>query len=177
MRAELAVGDRRLLYLAWLLSVDAGVLEEDELEPPVPPGLAELSGALRAVVEFLRLDEDLLSAAAEASEPLNPNDPSAAQLRRWVARLPAREKEDVLIRLASGDPDVSREFVRRFLTDSNPVPDPEGTRTVAELQDAVLQAREGREPLAAQRRAEEKAGRERAQAAARERHLTSLAAR
>jgi hypothetical protein len=28
VRSELAVGDRRLLYLAWLLSVDAGVLDE-----------------------------------------------------------------------------------------------------------------------------------------------------
>lgn len=34
VRSELAVGDRRLLYLAWLLSMDAGVLDEDELEPP-----------------------------------------------------------------------------------------------------------------------------------------------
>lgn len=43
VRSELAVGDRRLLYLAWLLSVDAGALAENELEPPVPLGLRELS--------------------------------------------------------------------------------------------------------------------------------------
>lgn len=177
VRSELAVGDRRLLYLAWLLSVDARVLEQDELEPPVPPGLAELNGPLRAVVEFLRLDEDLLSVAAEASEPMNPIAPSAAQLSRWVARLPDREKQDVLVRLASGDPDVSREFVRRFRTDSNPTLDRQGTRTVAELQDAALQAREGRERLTARRLAQERTGRERARAAAREQHLTALAAR
>jgi hypothetical protein len=29
-------------------------------EPPVPAGLAELSGPLRAVADFLRLDSDLL---------------------------------------------------------------------------------------------------------------------
>jgi hypothetical protein len=34
--AQQAAGDRRLLYLAWLLSVDAGVLEADEREPTVP---------------------------------------------------------------------------------------------------------------------------------------------
>ncbi len=55
VRTELAEGDRRLLYLAWLLSVDAGVLDEAELEPPVPAGLRDLSGPLRAVIEFLRL--------------------------------------------------------------------------------------------------------------------------
>jgi hypothetical protein len=34
VRSELAVGERRLLYLAWLLSVDAGALDEAELDPP-----------------------------------------------------------------------------------------------------------------------------------------------
>jgi hypothetical protein len=177
VRSELAVGDRRLLYLAWLLSVDAGVLDEAEFEPSVPAGLRELSGPLRAVVDFLRLDDDLLSAAAEASEPLTSLDCSARHVRRWVARLPAREKEEVLVQLVSGDVDVSRELVRRFRTESNPFLECEGTRTVVELQGAALQARERRERLAAQRRAEEKAGRARTQAAAREQHLTALAAR
>ena len=177
VRSELAVGDRRLLYLAWLLSVDAGALDEAELEPPVPAGLGELTGALRAVVEFLRLDGDLLSAAAEASEPRMSTDSSARDVRRWVARLPAREKEDVLVQLVSGDADVSRELVRRYRTEHNPVREREGTRTVAELQDAALQARERRERLAAQRRAEEQSARARTQAAAREQHLTALAAR
>jgi hypothetical protein len=177
VRSELAVGDRRLLYLAWLLSVDARTLDEAELEPPVPAGLRELSGALRAVAEFLRLDDDLLSAAAEASEPLTSIDPSAREVRRWVARLPAREKEDVLVQLVIGDVDVSRELVRRYRTESNPVREREGTRTVAELQDAAQQARERRERLAAQRRTAEKAARAHTQAAAREQHLTALAAR
>lgn len=177
VRAELAVGDRRLLYLAWLLSVDAGMLDEAELEPPVPAGLRELSGPLRAAVEFLRLDEDLLSAAAQVSEPLTSIDPSAGDVRCWVARLPAREKEDLLVRLVSGDVDVSREVVRRFRAESNPVRERDGTRTAAELQDAALQARQRRERLAAERGAAEKAARARTQAAAREQHLTALAAR
>jgi len=176
VRSEVAVGDRRLLYLAWLLSVDAGVLDEAELEPPVPAGLRELSGALRAVVEFLRLDEDLLSAAAEASEPLPSIDPSARDVRRWVARLPAREKEDVLVQLVSGDVDVSRELVRRFRTESKPVFERKGARTVAALQDAALQARERRERRVAQSRAAAKAARARTQTTAREQHLTALAA-
>jgi hypothetical protein len=118
-----------------------------------------------------------LSAAAEASAPLTSIDSSAGHVRRWVARLPAREKEDVLVQLVSGDVDVSRELVRRFRTENNPVLECEGTRTVAELQDAALQACERRERLVAQRRAAEKAARARTQAAAREQHLTALAAR
>ncbi len=177
VRAELAMGDRRLLYLAWLLSVGAGEVDETEFEPPVPPGLRELSRPLRAVVEFLRLDEGLLSAAAEASEPLTSIDSSAGHVRRWVAGLPAREKEDMLVRLVSGDVDASRELIGRFRTESHPILEREGTRTVADLQDAALQARERRERLVAQRRAEAKAARARTQAAAREQHLTALAAR
>lgn len=177
VRSELAGGDRRLLYLAWLLSVDAGVLEEAEIEPPVPAGLRELSDPLRAVVEFLRLDDDLVSAAAEASEPLTSMDRSAGDARRWVARLPARDKEDLLVRLVSGELDVSRELAGRFRAETDAVVVREGTRTVAELQDAARQACERRERRAAERRAEVQASRARSQAAAREQHLTDLAAR
>jgi hypothetical protein len=38
VRAELAAGDTRLLYLAWLLCV----LDDDEVEPAVPHGLGNL---------------------------------------------------------------------------------------------------------------------------------------
>ncbi len=81
------------------------------------------------------------------------------------------------MRVVSGDPDVGRELARRFRTVSNPVLDREGARTVAELQGAALHARENRQRIAAQRRAEEKATRARTQATAREQHLTVLSAR
>lgn len=58
-----------------------------------------------------------------------------------------------------------------------PHPRPGRHSQCGELQDAALAAREARERLATHRRAEENAARERAQAAARERHLTSLAGR
>jgi len=38
VRAELAHGDLRALYLAWLLCAQSGDLDDDEVEPPVPPG-------------------------------------------------------------------------------------------------------------------------------------------
>jgi hypothetical protein len=43
--------------------------DDEDTEPPVPAGLADLSGALRAVADFLDIDEDLLAVAAEASPP------------------------------------------------------------------------------------------------------------
>lgn len=102
-RAALAAGDQRLLYLAWLLCVQNRDLDGDEPEPPVPPGLTELPGSLQSFVDFLRLDSDLLAAAAEASRPLTVTAPSAAALERWVKELPESDKEEVLLRALRGD--------------------------------------------------------------------------
>ena len=177
VRSELAGGDRRLLYLAWLLSLDAGESEDNELEPAVPPGLTTLSAALQSFVQFLRLDEDLLSVAAEASKPLGRIEPSAAELTGWVTRLPAEEKDALLARLASGEPHLGMELARRFHGERDGSVNQKGRRTAAELQDAARRHREQRARLAAERRAQEQARRERAQAAARERHLAGLAPR
>ncbi|MEV0134889.1 hypothetical protein AB0H83_41350 [Dactylosporangium sp. NPDC050688] len=115
VRAELAAGDNRLLHLAWLLCVQGEELDEDALEPPVPPGLAELSGPLRSLAEFLRLDQALLDIAAEASAPLAMKAPSATALTEWVKQLPAVDKDDVIVRLLRGDGTHLRaELLRRY---------------------------------------------------------------
>jgi hypothetical protein len=67
LRAELMNGDLRCLYLGWLLCAQCEELDEDDMEPPVPPGLAKLSEPLREFAEHLRIDEDLNEVAAEAS--------------------------------------------------------------------------------------------------------------
>lgn len=113
VRAELAGGDRRLLYLAWLLCVQNRELDDDEPEPPDPAGLARLSGPLRALADFLRLDPDLLDAAASASRPLTEQEPSAAALRRWVKSLPAADKDEVLLRVLRGDGGLLRSELLR----------------------------------------------------------------
>jgi hypothetical protein len=43
LRAELASGDHRGLYLGWLCSAQARELADDALEPTVPSGLGALS--------------------------------------------------------------------------------------------------------------------------------------
>ena len=65
LRAELLSGDLRALYLAWLLGAQLETLDEHEEEPPVPPGLKNLSAALKCLVDYLRLEPDLVAAAAE----------------------------------------------------------------------------------------------------------------
>ena len=52
LRAEIASGDLRALYLGWLLCAQAGELDDADEEPPCPPGLGRLSAALEAFVTF-----------------------------------------------------------------------------------------------------------------------------
>jgi hypothetical protein len=82
-RSELAAGDLRLLYLGWLLKIQLSGLDDedadfegggdglaDEVEPPVPAGLRQLSDSLASTAKFLRIDDDLIAVAAKASRPL-----------------------------------------------------------------------------------------------------------
>ncbi|HYQ14437.1 MAG TPA: hypothetical protein VEQ58_01725 [Polyangiaceae bacterium] len=95
LRTELKCGDFRAAYLAWLLVVQAGEVDGEATEPPVPPGLSDLTAAQRAMVDFLRIDPVLVSAAAAESPALI--DDSAA-FRRWVRALAPRDKEQWLER-------------------------------------------------------------------------------
>ncbi|MET7396325.1 hypothetical protein ABZS66_22875 [Dactylosporangium sp. NPDC005572] len=176
VRAELAAGDNRLLYLAWLLCVQDQELDEDELEPPVPPGLAELSGPLQSLAGFLRLDDDLLDTAAQASAPLTAPAPSAAALAMWVKQLPAADKDKVIVRLLRGDGTHLRaELLRQYSGGAAPAA-VSGGRTVGELLAGAETRWASRQRLADEREAAEQARREAAAAAAREQRLDALAA-
>jgi hypothetical protein len=179
VRGDLAAGDRRALYLGWLLCAQNGYLDHDATEPPVPPGLGELTPALQRMAEFLLVDRDLLAAAAERSPPAAAGAPDPRDLARWVAALPAAEKDDLLTRIAAGDALHPRaELLRRFReTESGDGAEAGAPRTA----EALLRAAEGRADERRRRRAEADAEarkrREREAAEARERHLTALAAR
>jgi hypothetical protein len=180
VRSELAAGDLRLLYLAWLLSVQAEEADDEEAEPPLPPGLRTLSAPLRAAADFLRLDEDLLMAAAAASAEVQPVAESAGELARWIEDLPAAEKDALLLQAARGEgSQVQAVLHRRFRAERSPgsVPADPGTRTARELRDAAAARREERERAAAERKAQEQARQARAAAAAREQRLDALALR
>ena len=74
LRAELLDGDRRSLYLAWLLNTQFDALDDDVREPPVPPGLGALSAPCEALVDFLHIERTLLAVAAEQSPHLVATD-------------------------------------------------------------------------------------------------------
>ncbi len=180
VRSELAAGDLRLLYLAWLLSVQAEEVGDEEAEPPLPPGLRTLSAPLRAVADFLRLDEDLLMAAATARAEVQTVAESAGELARWIEDLPGAEKDALLLQAVRGEgSQVQAVLQRRFRAERSPgsTPADAGTRTAGELRDAATARREERERVAAERKAEDLARQARAAAAAREQRLDALALR
>jgi hypothetical protein len=174
-RAELAEGDLRPLYLAWLLVVQSRELDDDEPEPPVPAGLGELSAPQQALADFLRLDRDLLAAAAEASEPLTLKAPSAAVLGRWVKKLPAAEKDELLLRVLHGDgPLLRSEMLRRFHGPAAEQPG-EGGRTVGELLAAGEKVWARRQEATGKREAAKQRRKEQEAVKAREQRVDGLA--
>jgi hypothetical protein len=176
LRAELAGGDHRALYLAWLLCVQNEELDEGEPEPPVPPGLGRLTASQRAFTEFLGIDRDLVAAAARRSAEAV-ESPSRQELVRWIAGLPDTEKNELLMRIAAGEESHPRaEILRRYrearltghveMTESRPA---------AELVATAERRAEERRRREAERAEREKARREREGAEARERRLDELA--
>jgi hypothetical protein len=180
VRAELARGDLRALYLGWLLRAQAGEIDDAEVEPPVPPGLGQLSASLESLVEFLRIDEDLLHVAAESSPAMAEAGIDRHEARAWVGRLTAADKDEVLTDLlVDGDQTAVMELRQRFLKDranAGGVPATTG-RTVARLLGAAEVRAAERRRLEAEERAKEQARRAREAAVAREKHLDSLVGR
>lgn len=176
-REGLMKGDLRALYLGWLLLVQGEELDEDEVEPPVPPGLAELSGALQGMASFLRIDPDLIDAAAAGSAPLRVAEVNTKSVRAWVQALPAKEKERMIADLVL-KPDLGPILAlqARMARGSSMEPRPgmEGTRTVAEIRELAQARAADRKRLEREARSRRLAIREQEAAIAREAHLDRL---
>ncbi|MEX0714554.1 MAG: hypothetical protein WD278_19615 [Pirellulales bacterium] len=145
LRDHLLQGDLRPLYLGWLAAAQAGELNDDADEPTVPPGLQKLTPALSALADFLRIDGELLAAATKASRRGTPAKPTQPELKAWITRLPAADKNAALLRLLDGEEShVGTELKRRFQHDwkagqPGEARAPTPRRTVGELREAAKQ--------------------------------------
>jgi hypothetical protein len=179
-RSDLAVGDLRLLYLGWLLGAQwAGQDEEDAIadtEPPVPAGLGDLSAPLRAIADFLEIDKDLMTVAAETSPPLE--EPANDGLAEWITALPAAEKNTLLRMAADGEgAQVQALLLRRFRgSDTGTTGRSGSVRTATGLRAAAESRAAERKKAQEQRRREEQARKAAAGAAAHVKRLDELAA-
>lgn len=177
LRDELARGDLRCLYLAWLIDHNYDEIEyanlEDEaadIEPPVPPGLSHLTESQKSFANLFGLDEDIIAVAASASLPLQRKKENRDGFQAWLMALPPAEKDELLTKLVEErGRSVAMELSNRFERESSPtsrVGASAPRRTVKELTRLRVAYREDRI-----RREEEAA------AAARKKHLDDLASR
>lgn len=135
VRPDVAAGDLRLLYLAWLLRVQSGELDDD-IEPPLPAGLADLPDSLTDLVSFLRIDPDLIAAAADPLPGPVP-DPHPDTYRTWVETLPGSDKDSILLRLLNDDTSPAVAELRSRFRASHPAAvRAEPGRTAAQLRAA-----------------------------------------
>ena len=179
IRAELGRGDLRCLYLGWLLGVQSGELDDDDMEPPVPAGLGHLSAPLQSFVHFLRVDPFLLQAAAETSASLVDRTPKPTEVRSWLAKLPSVEKDKLLARLMAGDGALANELNQRLLEDRDsshrPSSAPATRRTVAELLRRCDHLADEQQRIDDETAAKNEKARKRAEAKARTKRLDEIA--
>jgi hypothetical protein len=182
IRSDLKHGDMRALYLGWLLCAQRRELDDENEEPPVPSGLGQLSTSLENFINFLRIDRDLIYVAAQASGPLEQVNLKIDEVKAWVARLQDEEKDNALVRLmVDGDPDLIPKMVGRYLKrHDTPVERADAAaarRTAGDLLHAAEEFGEKRRRLETEKRAREKAQREREAAIARAKYLDKIAGR
>lgn len=181
LRPEIMNGDMRALYLAWLYAAEYGELEDEAIEPPVPPGLGQLSASLDSLTGFLGLDDELLAVAAEASAPLTEKSSHSGELEQWIRALSTTNKDDLLIRLAGGEDYLRAELLRRFRDETaGDVQTPRataGSRTVGELVAAAEERQERARQLREEQKAQERAHERVAQARKRAAYLDGLVGR
>ena len=173
-RSELAAGDLRLLYLAWLLALQSGEIDDEDTEPPVPAGLGNLSASLQAIVDFFEIDQDLIAVAAESS----PSIEEPRGLAEFLASVEAEEKDALLARVAAGEgAQVQALLLRRFRSVSSVTSAAGPARTAAELWEAVTDIKDAVARALEEHRRKEEVRKAATQAAAYAKRLDQLAAR
>jgi len=179
IRTEILGGDLRPLYLAWLASAQDGQLDDDDVEPQVPPGLGDLSAPQTELAGFLRLDPHLVAVATEGSSTEVSAPPGFPE---WLAALPAGEKDGHLLDIVQGKESRARtallERFRRQTSKKTGVRQPRNEgRTVRAILDAAAARREEHEEAAARRAEEEARRRREADRVARSKYLVGVSKR
>jgi hypothetical protein len=129
---------------------------------------------------FLRIDEDLLDIAAQASDALEDFQPSHDEVQAWLTDLPAEEKDGALASLiVDEDRALTMALLHRFLKerDSQPSGTSATRRTVGQLLRAAEAQAEARRQIKAKERAAEMERQAREAAIARTKHLDEIAGR
>ena len=165
LRDQLLTGDVRLLYLAWLRAVPncagyaAHNIEDDPIEPPIPPNLCKLSAPLETFVELVELDPDLVAAAAKASKKATAKSKAQPPLEANLVNLSASEKEVFLLKLVRREPHVDLQLINRLQELAGPTDAAPSSVTgyrklseLTEMMDEIFTKREKKEQEKARRK-------------------------
>lgn len=185
LRADIGRGDLRCLYLGWLSGVQYDECDEEQLEPPVPPGLQSLSPTLIELATFLRINPDLIQAAAAASSSPKDMTPQSKDLRLWLSTLSPGEKESMLEKILDsslmGDQTTALFHINRFTQAWQSLrknqPGKPKQRTVGQLLEKAEIVRQRRVQLETEQAAAALAERERLARIAREKRLNEIMGR
>jgi len=173
LRADLASGDERILYLGWLLDVQSGEIDDDAVEPTRPEGLGTLTPALESFIDIVGIDRDLVAASADGA-PKTASRLPAREVHRWLAMLDTTEHLTMLARVARGDTRVGAEIMHRFRQHTRSRAAALPLRAAGVLRARAKAIAERRRKKAREHQARERAAREREEQAARDRYLTRL---
>lgn len=115
LRDEILQRDYRLLYLGWLKAIfcEDSEIEAEDLEPPIPAGLQDLTPSQKHFIELFGIDEALVSVAAQASPERSPT--SLNQLQQAIAQLSRQECDRILAKLMTEEPTLVAYEVRKTL--------------------------------------------------------------
>jgi hypothetical protein len=150
------------------------------LEPPIPPNLTDLNAPLKSFVDFMRIDTDLISVAAENSTSEG-RQTVPEGLKTWIHNLPVSEKDDILFRLVEApQPHLGAELMQRFQQKVSTKAISKMGKQLRSVKDLISRtetyAEERRRRVAVQK-AREHAREKSARTLAREKYLESLAGR
>ncbi len=181
LRSDIIYGDYRCLYLAWLFCAQSGEIDDDDLEPPVPPNLGNLNAPLKSFVDFMRIDTDLIAVAAENSAAKKKTKKDDEVLKNWTRSLSANEKNEIIFRLVNdNDPHLGMELAQEFqksMTADDIHTKGKKPRTVSELLQKAEAYAEERKRRIAEQQEKERVQREQEAAIEREKYLNDLSKR
>ena len=144
LRDELMCGDMRPLYLGWLAAGHS--MKNFIFEPGLPPGMAALSPAQKALADFLEIDPDFIEAAAVGSENIQTQDKTGARgdMDAWLDDWSVPDMRNILRLLVTNQSHKALSLARNrymaWLRQQKPIVSYTNRRTVGELRELAQSA-------------------------------------
>ena len=112
IREAILQRDYRVLYLAWLQAAAVSdYLQDDAQEPTVPPNLQKLNTPLQSFVDWLAIDLDLVTVAAQVSQT---QKKLKEPFKDWIDALSDKEKAELLLDIVTGDSAIASQIQARL---------------------------------------------------------------